>query len=88
MGSTASDYGMTKLYAGQAVAALSIVLAVSSVVPILRTSPLFGRITLAYAGMMFASSYVEEEHNFWYWAASGWIAVLIFKTYVDRKSVV
>jgi ethanolaminephosphotransferase len=25
---------------------------------------------------MFATSYVEEEHNFWYWATSGWFLVL------------
>ncbi|KAM3462841.1 hypothetical protein MY5147_006860 [Beauveria neobassiana] len=26
--------------------------------------------------MMFASSYVEEEHHFWYWAATLWLAFL------------
>ncbi|KAL8795984.1 MAG: hypothetical protein Q9195_001560 [Heterodermia aff. obscurata] len=30
--------------------------------------------------MMFASSYVEEEHHFWYWASSGWLAMLLFKS--------
>ena len=32
-----------------------------------------------YGTMMFASSYVEEEHHFWYWASSGWLALLVLK---------
>ncbi|KFY35987.1 hypothetical protein V494_05418 [Pseudogymnoascus sp. VKM F-4513 (FW-928)] len=64
MSSTASNYDMTKLYAGQAVAVVSVILAVLAVAPVLGKSPL----------------YVEEEHNFWYWAATGWVAVLTFKT--------
>jgi len=33
-------------------------------------------LTAAYGIMMFASSYVEEEHHFWYWATSAWMASL------------
>ena len=80
MDSTASDYNMSKLLVGQVIALLSIVLAVFTVDPIFRQSYLFVLIVLLYSAMMFASSYVEEEHNFWYWAASGWIASLVFKT--------
>jgi ethanolaminephosphotransferase len=29
---------------------------------------------------MFASSYVEEEHNFWYWATSGWLSMLFINS--------
>lgn len=71
---------MTKLYAGQALALVSIALAVFSAASVLGKTQVFALITLLYSIMMFASSYVEEEHNFWYWAASAWIAVLIFKT--------
>lgn len=80
MGSTASDYNMDKLYFGQAIAFLSVTLVAISAAPVFKTSYLFKTIMLSYSAMMFASSYVEEEHNFWYWAASGWIAALIFKT--------
>lgn len=80
MGSTASDYNMSKLLAGQVIALLSIFLAVFTPDPVFRQSYLFVLIVLLYSAMMFASSYVEEEHNFWYWAASGWIASLVFKT--------
>jgi hypothetical protein len=27
--------------------------------------------------MMFASSYVEEEHHYWYWVTSGWITYIL-----------
>lgn len=33
-------------------------------------------ITGLYAASMFGSSLVEEEHHFWYWGATGWIAWL------------
>jgi len=28
---------------------------------------------------MFASSYVEEEQQFWYWVVSGWVTVLLIR---------
>lgn len=84
MSSAASNYDMKKLITGQVVAVLSTTLAVACAVPIFRQSPstsaMFALITLTYGAMMFASSYVEEEHNFWYWAASAWVLTLFFQT--------
>jgi len=36
-------------------------------------------ITTAYMITMFASSYVEEEQQFWYWIMAGWMIVLFLK---------
>ena len=85
MSSTASNYDMFKLTFGQSIAVLAAGLALSAATPIILQSfissiPLL-LITIAYAVMMFASSYVEEEHHFWYWATSGWLAMLSLKGY-------
>lgn len=80
MSSMASNYEMPKLYIGQAIAAAS---AVASGLAVFmlgahRQGPLlpFVLLTLSYGAMMFASSYVEEEQHFWYWASSIWILLL------------
>jgi ethanolaminephosphotransferase len=36
-------------------------------------------VMLSYAATMFASSYVEEEHQFWYWTLAGYLVVLYCK---------
>jgi len=36
-------------------------------------------ITTFYTIMMFASSYVEEEQQFWYWIMAGWTTLLFLK---------
>ncbi|KAI9824815.1 MAG: major facilitator super transporter protein [Phylliscum demangeonii] len=64
MSSTASNYDVRLLGGGIAAGAVSALLAVLS---------------FAYGGMMFASSYVEEEHHFWYWMLSGWLFYLLAK---------
>ncbi|GKT43818.1 GPI ethanolamine phosphate transferase 2 [Colletotrichum spaethianum] len=76
MSSMASNYDMGKLHIGEAVALLgtgSLVFGVRfSLIPLLA-------ITVAYGIMMFASSYVEEEQHFWYWATSAWLGSLAIK---------
>lgn len=83
MSSTASNYDMTKLILGITISSIALIIGstvtVSEVVTSLKTLLPFSSITLAYGVMMFASSYVEEEQHFWYWATTAWIAVLGMK---------
>ena len=66
-----------------AVAAFAVSL---TLIPVLIDSKFYGplpsfaiTVLFMYGTMMFASSYVEEEHHFWYWASSGWLALLLLK---------
>lgn len=83
MSSTASNYDLKKLFFGQVMAAVAAILSIIVAAPTLMDSfqaaiP-FLSLTLAYGVMMFASSFVEEEQHFWYWTASGWLAILFFR---------
>lgn len=82
----ASNYNLNWMSTGIAVMSLASILSIFSFVPLLESSKLanlfFPVITVAYGIMMFASSYVEEEHNFWYWVASGWFLAIFIKGYV------
>lgn len=80
MSSTASNYDVKKLFMGAGFAALALVSATFAASPTIFTSlkvcyPIIA-IGLLYGIMMFASSYVEEEQHFWYWATTGWLALL------------
>ncbi len=82
MSSTASNYNLFRMKAGTIIAATATCLAAAALVSGL-SEKLIGlslvAMSLTYGGMMFASSYVEEEQHFWYWNASGWIAYLCIK---------
>ncbi|EFY87233.1 sulfatase, putative [Metarhizium acridum CQMa 102] len=80
MSSMASNYDIPKLALGQALALVAVgcnVLAmtrlgtasVGNILPLVV-------VTVSYGGMMFASSYVEEEQHFWYWSSTIWIGHL------------
>ncbi|KAH7122808.1 GPI ethanolamine phosphate transferase-like protein 2 [Dendryphion nanum] len=80
MSTTASNYDLSKLILGTSLAALSTLLSFlslpSSLFPVTPTGLFFTLTTLLSSVQMFASSYVEEEHNFWYWATSAWFLTL------------
>ena len=79
MSSAASNYDVPRLFIGTGFASLICILsffALPSLRP-LSSAGLFFFLTLTlYAVLMFASSYVEEEHNFWYWITSGWFFLI------------
>lgn len=85
MSSTASNYDVRKLATGQAVSTLALVFGVaaaySTLVESVEESVPILLISLLYGIMMFASSFVEEEQNFWYWATSAWLILLWMKRY-------
>jgi ethanolaminephosphotransferase len=85
MSSTASNYDISKLVAGQSIAAVAAVLALGAgsftILHCFFASIPFLLVTISYAVMMFASSYVEEEQHFWYWTTSGWFVLLLIKRY-------
>ncbi|KAK4250523.1 GPI ethanolamine phosphate transferase 2 [Corynascus novoguineensis] len=88
LSSMASNYDMSRLYFGQAAAAAALIAALIAAARFTNDTaasfiPLSG-IVLAYGIMMFASSYVEEEHHFWYWATTAWFTYLGVKGFNQR----
>jgi ethanolaminephosphotransferase len=83
MSSTASNYNVSRLVSGIAVAATSVVLVLFATwgqTLLTQLDSVFFILVLAlYGVMMFASSYVEEEQHFWYWVTGGWLAYLKFR---------
>lgn len=75
MSSMASNYDMNRLVLGQTIAFVAFSATLILVTPRTSLLPLL-IIALLYGIMMFASSYVEEEHHFWYWMTSAWLGGL------------
>ena len=89
MSGTASNYDLWRLYAGIGVALLASTVALSVSARMVLDAGFTGlwmiSIAILYGFMMFASSYVEEEQQFWYWATSSWLGWLIVKASVHSQ---
>jgi ethanolaminephosphotransferase len=78
MSSAASNYDVNRLFLGIVLAFASVAFSAAAWrLPLLSIDGAFlALMTVLYAIMMFASSYVEEEQHFWYWITGGCIAYL------------
>ena len=80
MSGMASNYDVDGLIYGGIITAAAVstagVATVMSTKLTIRNFVPFSLITVLYGVMMFASSYVEEEHHFWYWTSTIWLAYL------------
>jgi ethanolaminephosphotransferase len=91
MSRTASNYDVSRLILGlliTGVAGLLVLPATYKECTRHGSSGMFLMLMIITCGMMmFASSYVEEEQQFWYWICSGWIANLHVKSQSSAKPV-
>ncbi|KAJ5715045.1 GPI ethanolamine phosphate transferase 2 [Penicillium malachiteum] len=91
MSSTASNYNTFRLWLGLSITGVAMLLVLPIVYKDCARSTYAGGflafLVLGYGGIMFASSYVEEEQQFWYWICSGWLFYLHAKsTSLKRNS--
>ncbi|KAG7132603.1 GPI ethanolamine phosphate transferase 2 like protein [Verticillium longisporum] len=75
MSNMASNYDMPRLVGGQAFIFVALV-SNALLLKVCWSHIPFVIMTISYGIMMFASSFVEEEHHFWYWATSAWFGGL------------
>ena len=89
MSRTASNYNVSRLILGlliTGIAGLLVLPATYKECTRHRSSGMFLTLmTIACGMMMFASSYVEEEQQFWYWICSAWIVYLHIKSQSSAK---
>ncbi|CDM37642.1 hypothetical protein DTO013E5_7585 [Penicillium roqueforti] len=89
MSRTASNYDVSRLILGlliTGIAGLLVLPATYKECTRHGSSGMFLTLMIITCGMMmFASSYVEEEQQFWYWICSGWIVYLHMKSQSSAK---
>ena len=80
---TASNYNLIKMFSGMSFAVAAVILAFISIpagtFDTWISGSAFALMVSCHSMTMFASSYVEEEHQFWYWALGGWLMYLLVK---------
>lgn len=85
MSSAASSYKLSLLYAGGFVAAAACLLSARiafQTLPNSGSSSTFFLLAIStlHGAMMFASSFVEEEQQFWYWISTSWMIYVHLKS--------
>jgi ethanolamine phosphate transferase 2 subunit G len=79
----ASNYDLTRMFAGISFAITALILAFISIphgtFDRWISGSAFALMISCHSVTMFASSYVEEEHQFWHWALGGWLMYLLIK---------
>ncbi|KAL4998988.1 alkaline-phosphatase-like protein [Aspergillus recurvatus] len=85
MSGAASNYDLRYLSLGICITGLAVLFSIPATYKALsnRRHPGLFLITgvLLYGAMMFASSYVEEEQQFWYWLFTGWTFYLHVRSF-------
>lgn len=81
---TASNYDLTNMYIGIGLAGVGLLCCLPTFIRGASQAGMDGVflvfVMISYAITMFASSYVEEEHMFWYWVLGGWLILLYLKS--------
>ncbi|RMJ23192.1 hypothetical protein PHISP_05933 [Aspergillus sp. HF37] len=89
MSSTSSNYDVTRLNLGLYIGGFAVLITLSATYKLISRFRHAGAFLilniLGYGAMMFASSYVEEEQQFWYWIITGWTFYLHVRSFVPVR---